>query len=82
MGCKIADFPDTVVWFLPFLHHGLDHVFHHLPHFFDFVQGAGEVEVILVDDIHQVAQGVVLFLPVGVISDAHRFGPFKAAQVG
>jgi len=82
VGCFVADFPNAVVRLLPFLHHRLDHVFHHFPHFLNFVQCAREILVVLIDDIHEVAEGVVLFLTVSVVADAHRLGALETTQVG
>ena len=65
-----ADLPDTLVGIAPLFGDGGEDILDHLPHVLDFVERTRHQPVILPDEVHQVAERVVLLLVVGIVADA------------
>ena len=76
-----TDFPDTFVGIAPLFGDGGEDALDHLPHVLYFVECARHQPVILPDEVHQVAERVVLFLVVGVVADAHGFRTLVSVEM-
>ena len=76
-----ADLPDPLVGIAPLFGDGGEDALDHLPHVLDFVERARYQPVILPDEVHQVAERIVLLLVVGVVADAHGFGVLVTRQM-
>ena len=75
------DFPDALVGVAPVLRNVVQNALDQLPHVLDLVERAGHQPVVLVDQVHEVAERVVLPLAIGVVADAYGARPGVAREV-
>jgi len=81
MLLRSADLPDPFVRLLPLLNHSAHDISHHSKHIFNLIQRAREIEVILIDHIHEIAIRVILPLHIRLITHPYRTRILKPAEM-